>query len=106
MNKDIVNQVLEEINTSTWQAEYCHPDKWKDEDMDKCLSVLDHTLFGVDDVAASINAWAEDIRHISEDNDMPIVDACIRVVADTLAWSVLVNQDINFPDSAIFLIAD
>ena len=50
MNKEIVDQVQEKINTSTWQAEYCHPHKWKDEDMDECLSVLEHTLFGVDDV--------------------------------------------------------
>ena len=35
MNKEIVDQVQEKINTSTWQAEYCHPHKWKDEDMDE-----------------------------------------------------------------------
>ncbi len=102
MNKEIVDQVQEKINTSTWQAEYCHPHKWKDEDMDKCLSVLEHTLFGVDDVVNSINDWSEHIRAVSEDNDVPIVEACVIVIADTLAWSVLNDEDVYFPDSAIF----
>ena len=102
MNKEIVDQVQEKINTSTWQAEYCHPHKWKDEDMDECLSVLEHTLFGVDDVANSINVWAEEVRDVSEDNDVPIVEACVIVIADTLAWDKLKNQDVSFPDSAIF----
>lgn len=106
MNKDIVSQVQEKISKSQWTAEFCHPHRWKDEDMDKCLDTLHKTIFSVDDVADSINAWGEEIRSVSEDNDMPIVDACIRVVADSLAWSVLRDEDVNFPDSAIFLITD
>ena len=41
-------------------------------------------------------------KEIVDQVHVPIVEACVIVIADTLAWDKLKNQDVSFPDSAIF----
>ena len=103
MEKQVVERVHELLNTSYWQAEYCHPDKWKGEDVDKCIDILIGTNFSVDDVANAIDDHADQAKDIFEDKDVTMAEAFAICIADPLAWSVLNDEeDVNFPESATF----
>ena len=31
-----IKEIQDRLNNAEWTAEYCHPDKWSDRDMDSC----------------------------------------------------------------------
>lgn len=108
MEKQVVERVHELLNTSSWQAEYCHPDKWKDKDMDKCIDILEKTIFSLPLVKGFLKDWEPEILQMMNDyEDASLVSASLHFCADTLAWQVLHNDEEHYkPDSATFKITN
>ena len=103
MEKEVIEKVHELLNTSSWDAEYCTPHKWKDEDMDKCISVLEHTIFSLSSVSMLMKDWEEEIYDMTNDyDDASLVSSSLHFIADSLAWDALLNKDVKYPDSATF----
>ena len=108
MEKQVIERVHELLNTSSWQAQYCHPHKWKDEDMDKCIDILEKTIFSLPLVKGFLKDWEPEIIEMTDDYDeASLVSSSLHFCADTLAWQVLDNhKELYAPESATFTITN
>lgn len=92
------------LNNAEWKAEYAHPHKWSDRDMDNCLYRLEKSWFSVRQVTDAVSENLDDIIKLMSDCEHPrsFVDVATDYIADTIAQEKLYTQ--NFPESAVFSI--
>jgi len=94
------------LNNAEWKAEYAHPHKWSDRDMDNCLYRLEKAWFSVRQVTDAVSENLDDIIQLIVDcnNDRPFVDVATDYIADAIAQEKLYTQ--IFPESAVFSITN
>ena len=68
-----IKEIQNRLNTAQWTAEYAHPHKWSDRDMDNCLYRIEKTRFSVKQVTDAVSENLDDIIQLMIDwnNDPP-----------------------------------
>ena len=99
-----IKEIQNRLNNADWSAEYCHPDKWTDRDMDRCLYKLGKAHFGLQEVTDALSRNLDEIiAELPYRENQSFVDVATEYVADGLAWRKLKHKE-KFPDSATFSI--
>jgi len=103
-----IKEIQDRLNNAEWSAEYCHPDKWSDRDMDSCIYKLEKAHFGLQDVTDAVSDNLDEIVQLMSDCEYqrPFVDVATEYIADGLAWRKLRKTECFFPESAIFSITN
>jgi len=98
-----IKEIQDRLNNADWSAEYCHPDKWSDTDMDSCIYKLEKAHFGYIPVEQAVSdIFDEIIAELPFRKDQSFVDLATEYVRDTLAWQKLSKTECFFPESAVF----
>ena len=98
-----IKEIQNRLNSADWTAEYCHPDKWTDRDMDRCLYRLGKAHFGLQEVTDAVSDNLDEIiAELHYRENQSFVDVATEYIADRLAWKKIKGQ--IFPDSATFSI--
>jgi len=102
-----IKEIQNRLNSGDWSAEYCHPDKWLDRDMDNCLYRLEKAHFSLAEVSEAVSDNLDEIVQLMSDCEYqrPFVDVAAEYIADGLAWRKLRDKE-KFPESAIFSITN
>jgi len=98
-----IKKIQEAFNNGEWRCEYCHPDKWDGNDMDKCLDFLSKRHYGykaIEDVVSEM--FDEIITETAQRELHGFEDVAIEYIADRIAWDKLRDSKQKFPDSATF----
>ena len=99
-----IKEIQNRLNNADWSAEYCHPDKWTDRDMDRCLYKLGKAHFGLQEVTDAVSRNLDEIiAELTFAENQSFVDLATEYIADGLAWRKLRDKE-KFPDSATFSI--
>ena len=89
-----IKEIQNRLNTTEWSAEYAHPHKWSDRDMDGCLYKLDKAHFGYVPVEQAVSDNLDEI--------VQLMSVATEYVQDNLAWQKLNDTECIFPESAVF----
>ncbi len=101
-----IKEIQNRLNSGDWDAEYDHPDKWVDRDMDRCLYKLGKAHFGLQEVTDAVSRNLDEIiAELHYRENQSFVDLASEYIADGLAWRKLKDKE-NFPESAIFSITN
>jgi hypothetical protein len=99
-----IKEIQDKLNNAEWTAEYCHPHKWLDRDMDNCLYRLEKAHFGLQEVTDAVSRNLDEIiAELHYRENQSFVDVAAEYIADGLACRKLKDKEI-FPESAIFSI--
>lgn len=101
-----IKEIQDKLNNAEWTAEYMHPHKWLDRDMDNCLYRLEKASFSVRQVTDALSDNLDEIAQLMSDCEYQrsFVDVATDYIADSLAKEKLYTQ--NFPESAVFSITN
>lgn len=99
-----IKEIQNRLNTAQWTAEYAHPHKWSDRNMDGCLYKLDKAHFGYVPVEQAVSDNLDEIVQLMSDCEYKrsFVDVATEYVQDNLAWQKLNDTECIFPESAVF----
>jgi len=98
-----IKEIQNRLNTTEWSAEYAHPHKWSDRDMDGCLYKLDKAHFGYVPVEQAVSDNLDEIiAELHYRENQSFVDLATEYIADGLAWRKLRKTECFFPESAVF----
>ena len=98
-----IKEIQDRLNNADWSAEYCHPDKWSDRDMDSCIYKLEKAHFGLQDVTDAVSRNLDEIiAELHYRDNQSFVDLATEYIADGLAWRKLRKTECFFPESAVF----
>lgn len=104
--KRTAKKVKDILNNLEWQAEWCHPHKWKTADEERCTTTLESMEFDVDVVAEYIDIVLEEAvaEYKFRSHKMNFYMLLAEYVADYVAWDVIrkSNGELHAPDSATF----
>ena len=103
-----IKEIKDRLNNADWLAEYCHPDKWSDRDMDNCIYKLDKAHFGYVPVEQAVSDNLDEIVQLMSECEYKrsFVDVATEYIADGLAWRKLRKTECFFPESAVFSITN
>ena len=102
-----IKEIQDKLNNAEWTAEYCHPDKWSDRDMDSCIYKLEKARFGLQDVTDAVSRNLDEIiAELHYRDNQSFVDLSTEYIADGLASRKLRKTECFFPESAIFSITN
>ncbi len=103
-----IKEIQNRLNTAQWTAEYMHPHKWSDRDMDNCLYRLEKAHFGHVPVEQAVSDNLDEIVQLMSDCEYKrsFVDVATEYIQDSLAWQNLSKTECIFPESAVFSITN
>jgi hypothetical protein len=102
-----IKEIQDKLNNAEWTAEYCHPDKWSDRDMDSCIYKLEKAPIGLQDVTDAVSRNLDEIiAELHYRDNQSFVDLATEYIADGLASRKLRKTECFFPESAIFSITN
>ena len=102
-----IKEIQNRLNSGDWDAEYCHPHKWSDRDMDSCIYKLEKAHFGLQDVTDAVSRNLDEIiAELHYRDNQSFVDLATEYIADGLACRKLRKTECFFPESAIFSITN
>jgi hypothetical protein len=99
-----IKEIQNRLNSGDWDAEYCHPHKWSDRDMDGCLYRLNKAHFSLAEVSEAVSENLDEIVQLMSDCEYQrsFVDVASEYIADRLAWKKLQKSTCTWPESATF----
>jgi len=103
-----IKEIQNRLNTAQWTAEYAHPHKWSDRNMDGCLYRLDKTHFKYGTVEQAVSNNLDEIVDLvrKKGKKRSFVDVATTYIQDSLAWQTLSKTECIFPESAVFSITN
>ena len=98
-----IKEIQNRLNSGDWDAEYCHPHKWSDRDMDGCLYRLNKAHFSLAEVSKAVSENLDEIiAEVFHREDQSFIDVASEYIADRLAWKKLQKSTCTWPESATF----
>lgn len=91
-------ELTDKINAGSWDAEYCHPDKWSSYDMDNCIRSIESWLFTEDEIESAYRKWEDEFEADESINVVQWVSHDLAVYA----LEQIVLNEFYYPESATF----